>query len=308
MRSFAYRAVAAAIAVAGLASPPVQSAQPPAWVFQAPVSDSRLIAVGMGKTLAEARQSALANILLQVSQEVQVTTESRVQSRNGDGETLFRQQSRGESLALDVGQADILQQWQGPDSGDLYLQLAIAKDDLARALLDRLDRLAALNFPTKGSETDQLLWSLKFLESLDEGLRLERALAGLGQGQPRIRELLLRHRQASLAVWQSAGVRVIAKQALTSVAGVVSQRLPVSGKTVLWLQLDQQTHSRKVAGQTEVRQVLSFDLKQPAPPFTSYHRGELVVVGAGPDRNSAAQAAEQALYQKLNQSLASWLF
>lgn len=302
------RAMTLLIALFCVAALPVQAAQKPSWVFEASQSTSRLQAVGAGNTVAEARQVALGNILLQVSQTLQADTNSIIASHNGTADTRFTQRARGQSLSLDIGQATVVHQWQDPDTGEVYLQLAVAKADLILALEDRLQRMSALRFPDTSSQTDQLLWALQHLESLALALQLERALSGLGAAQPNTRNRLIRNQEQATSVWQAAGVRVIAKQSLTPVSSLISQRLPTSTNTVLWLQLDQKTYHRQVNGRTQIKHVLSADLKQPHSPFTTYYQGELIAQGSGPDRKSATYAAEQALTNQLNQPLANWLF
>ncbi|PFG52247.1 hypothetical protein ATG98_1255 [Marinobacter sp. LV10R520-4] len=308
MKLICTRAMIVFIALFYMFALPAHAAQKPAWIFEAPQSGPSLQSVGSGNTVAEARQVALGNILLQVSQTLQANTRSIIESHNGVANTQFQQKAQGKSLNLDISQTKIARQWRDPDTSDVYLQIAVAKTDLVRALEDRLAKMAVLRFPDTSSQTDQLLWALKHLESLDLGLRLDRALTALGAGQPDTRAHLAGNQKKAMSIWQTAGVRIIAKQSLDSISNLIRQRLPTSTNTALWLQLNQQTYHRLANGRTEIKKVLSINLKQPHSPFTSYYQREVVALAAGPDRSSAALAAEQALADKLNQPLANWLF
>lgn len=308
MKQISIRAMIVIIALFYVFPLRVHAAQKPAWVFETPQSGSSLHSVGSGNTVTEARQVALSNILLQVSQTLQANTHSTIASQNGVANTQFQQEAKGKSLTLDIGQAKVTRQWRDPNTNEVYLQLAVAKTVLIRALEGRLTKMAMLQFPDASSQTDQLLWALKHLESLDLGLHLERSLAALEAGQPNTRERLTHNQKKAMSVWQTAGVRIIAKQSLASISNLISQRLPTSTNTALWLQLDRQTYYRVANGQTEIKSVLFLDLKQPHSPFTSYHKREVVALAVGSDRHSAALAAKQTLADKLNQPLANWLF
>ena len=292
--------------VAGLSQ--AHAASKPEWIFKTTPSTEKLAAVGSGSSVAEARQIALGNILLQVSQSLEAGTSSVLTSEDGESNSRFRQVAIGRSLKLDVGHADIVRQWQDPETGEVYLQLTVAKAGLIRALENRLSGITALSFPASSGQTDQLLWALKNLPPTQQGLRIEAALSGLGAAQPAARQHLLDQQEHARKVWQAAGVRVIAQQSLGTVARAIRPQLPTSTNTALWLQLDNQTFHRQTNGQTEIKRVLSVNLKQPHAPFTSYHQSQLIAFGSGSSRASAEQAAEKALTDQLQQPLAHWLF
>lgn len=291
-----------------LSATPTRAAAIPDWYFQAPREGTQLKGVGSGETVAEARQAAVASILLRISQRVQANTELSLQSRNGETENSFRQSVEGESLMVDVGRSEIAREFQDSDTGTVYLEVSVRKKDMVRALSDQLNKPGSLEFPHSSASAEQLLWSLQFMESLDRGLRLERTLAGLGQPEPIIRDRLEANRKKALGIWQTAGVRIVAKNSLGNIASRLRKRIPESTNTVLWLQLDRQVYTRQITSGFEQKQVLSLHLKQAEPPFTGYAQAQLVGFGKGSDKASAARVAEQMIYQKLSQPLANWLF
>ncbi|MRJ41290.1 MULTISPECIES: hypothetical protein [Idiomarina] len=293
----------------------------PDWVF-APVSDyptTHLYAVGFGVSKATARQHALAEISLQVSADVNTLQRSVLARKRSAGATEiqddFSQVTLLEALGLQLEQVEEQQSalLENADGSQVAVLLAVPKAAIVAGLHDRLRPLEALNFPfmdeaSEQGRAQQLLWSLQYRQSIDDGLRLERAMAALDGGQPMARMHLEQLQREVQQVWQNMGVRVVANYELQPLVGALSTQLPAATDSVLWLRLTEQRKRGQKQGKFLEQRVVQVQLTSPTAPFTVYQQQQLRSVGEGASASAAEQAALRSMQQQLEQPLRAWLF
>lgn len=280
----------------------------PDWVFNAPATSHQLTAVGSGLSVREAKRTAIAEIIAQVSQAVSSQSVSVVEKQASQSTLSFKQSVSSQTLSIDINDATIDKEFIDETSGTVYVQVSVSKKQLVRFLEDELTPFRELLFPQNSSSVDKVLWSLKYKQSNEYGLRIERALAALGASKPSSKKRLLDNLGSIAEVWQRYGVRVIADSSLQSVTNAINQHIPSATETVLWLQLKPSHKTRQQQNLFQHKLDLSVELTQPRSPFQTYQQKYISVVGNGQSASEASQDARQQLRTILDTPIQSWLF
>ena len=148
-------------------------AQWPQWVF-APTSDypdTHLYGLGFGASKSAARQHALAEVVLQISTDVQVLQRSvMARAKSNDAVTVrddFEQRSAIEALGVKVESIEEQRTaaLQSPDGIEFAVLLAVPKEAIISSLHDQVRPFESLAFPYD-DETAQLLWALQYRQQI----------------------------------------------------------------------------------------------------------------------------------------------
>ncbi|WP_417664010.1 hypothetical protein [Pseudidiomarina donghaiensis] len=290
-------------------------AQWPQWVF-APTSDypdTHLYGLGFGASKSAARQHALAEVVLQISTDVQVLQRSvMARAKSNDAVTVrddFEQRSAIEALGVKVESIEEQRAaaLQSPDGIEFAVLLAVPKEAIISSLHDQVRPFESLAFPYD-DETAQLLWALQYRQQILDALRLERAMAALGGGQPMLRMQLEQLQRDVQSVWQVAGVRVIADRTLTSLVGGLSAQLPSAANDRLWVRLTQKKQTANKGNQFFERREVVVHVSPASTPTKVLQQQTLRAVGKGNSASQAEQDAEQQILDLLDRPLSVWLF
>jgi len=280
----------------------------PGWVYNASTSSEKLEAVGSGPSLSVAKRAAVAEIIAQVSQSVSAESLSVLEKHQTQTSQRFKQSVSTQTLAIDINDVLIEQQFLDQTSETFYVKASISKVKLVRFLEDELTPLNELRFPEESSSANQVLWSLKYKVSNEYGLRIERALDALGAGKPNSKKRLLDNLSAVANVWQNYGVRVITDSSLQSLTGVITEHIPTATKTTLWLQLKPSVKTRQQQNSYQHKLDLSVELTQPRSPFKVYRQKNISVIGSGDSESQAREDALQQLHTILDTPIQNWFF
>lgn len=290
-------------------------AQWPQWVF-APSSDypdTHLYGLGFGASKKAARQHALAEVVLQVSADVQVLQRSVLaRSKTNTDVTVrddFEQRSAIEALGVNLESIEEQRAaaLQSPEGTEFAVLLAVPKEAIIQSLHDQVRPFESLAFPYD-DETAQLLWALQYRQQILDALRIERAMAALGGGQPMLRMQLEQLQRDVQSVWQVAGVRVIADRTLTQLVGGLSAQLPSAPQDRLWLRLTQKKQTARQGGQYFERREVVVHVSPASTPTKILQQQTLRAVGQGQTPSQAEQDAEQQILTLLDRPLSVWLF
>lgn len=280
----------------------------PDWIFEPESTSEHLTAVGSGSSSSEAKRAAIAEVIAQVSQSVSSKSVSVLEKKQTETSQHFKQSVVARTLSIDVNQVTVSKQFADKTSGLIYVQAHVSKEQLVRFLEDELTPLATLNFPSQSSAVDKMLWALKYRETNEYGLRLERALAGLGVANNTIKSRFRKNLSDIAEVWQRYGVRVIADSSVQKLVASINRQIPSATETVLWLQLKPAYRTRQSENNHQHKLDLMVELTQPHSPFRVFRQEHITVVGNG---KSAEQARNHALEQMraiLDTPIQNWLF
>jgi len=279
----------------------------PEWVF-APSSDypdTHLYGLGFGSSKAIARQQALAEIALQISADVQVLQRSTLTSSANQ----FEQSSTLEALGVQLEQIEEQQSayLSGSNGAEFAVLLAVTKSAIIESVRGQIQGFESLSFPYD-DETAQLLWALQYRQQLIDALRVERAMAALGGGEPMLRLQLEQLLNDVQSVWQIAGVRVIAERQLTPLVAGLNAQLPSAPTARLWLRLTQKKQTARQGEQFFERRELVVHVSPANSPTNIVQQQTLRALGQGATPSAATLDAEQQLLDLLNRPLSVWLF
>lgn len=280
----------------------------PDWVFKSENTNKQLTAVGSGASIAQAKRIAIAEIIAQVSQSVSAESVSVAEKKLKKAGQYFKQSVLSKTLSIDVNEVTVNKQFVDEASGVIYVQANINKQQLTRFLEDELTPLATLKFPVNSSTIDKVLWALKYRETNEYGLRLERALASLGVANKTLRVRFRDNLSDVAKVWQRYGVRIIADRTLQSLTGTINQQLPSATKTVLWLQFKPSYKTRQKEGTHQHKLNLVVELTQPHSPFKVFYQKHISVVGTGMSPEQAKNQAVEQLHSILDTPIQNWFF
>ncbi|RUO66668.1 hypothetical protein CWI73_05130 [Idiomarina piscisalsi] len=280
----------------------------PDWIFKSENTSEQLTAVGSGPSSSEAKRAAIAEIIAQVSQSMSAENVSVLEKTQAGTSQYFKQSVVSNTLSIDVNKVNVIEQFVDKKSGVTYVQATISKRQLIRFLEDELTPIATLSFPAQSPAVDKVLWALKYREANAYGLRIERALAGLGATNDTLKNKLRENLSAVAKVWQRYGVRVIADSSLQSLVGIINQQIPSATETVLWLQLKPAHRTRQSENNHQHKLDLMVELTQPHSPFRVFRQEHITVVGNGTSTQQARNHALEQMRAILDTPIQNWLF
>ncbi|MCU7555384.1 LPP20 family lipoprotein [Alteromonas sp. ASW11-19] len=307
MLSAKWWGVASAIALMMLACLARADQQAPGWVHQPPISsDSTFAGVGTGMTAAIARRNALADITQQISTRVSSTTVSSQSKAAGDINSTFEMTVTGASVAIQFNDISVEDTYLHSATQQVSVLVHVSKASVIRHILQRLNYYASLQFPETGSESEKLLWLLRYKHELEQANAYALAYQNLtgAASAYTFKTQLAKLLQAE----QTLGVRVVAGRDMSDVSALIRRQLPASGEPDLWLQLAWKKQHRSNANNVQQRISLTAQLTESQSPYRQLHSATIGVIGEGDSLATAALNATQKLNQQLTQPIAHWLF
>jgi hypothetical protein len=279
-------------------------------VSELPQSDSqRYRAVATAETQAQAMQAALAAIAAQVAVSIRSeslsvydkqSTEQSAQSQNR-----FTLNVAGQSVPLQFNDISAEQSYRHAD-GSVSVKVAVSKQAISQFLKNQLAQYRSLRFPTDASESQQLLWILRYKEPLKTANAYALALEQIESTQS---TSPFKHQLALLTeAEQSLGLRIVASRSLNTLVGVIQRYTPAHSEPNLWLQLEQKSQQRSQGRLYLHRQQLIASVTEPNSPFRQLHQQVIEVIGEGATPEAAVTDAQTQLKSKVEQPVSNWLF
>lgn len=290
-----------------LVSPTLNAKEIPSWANESvQLGLENIVFSGIGSSYEDAQRNALTALMSQLSSQVKSEQQIIQSNHNGQVQQSFVQNTNIQTLELDIGGLDVLQQYE--NSGEYAVQISVARQTLERTLIDRITTQTQLSVPFSLEHKDQVLWALQNKGKITQAQRYERALAGMKYDTQNFRKILQKQSQLAAEATQNAGIRIIYPHNMQYLATALGKQFPSSTSDLFLLKVEQQSSNARRSTNHMHRIKFIISLLDAQQPFTPYFNQEVTVVGLGKTTNLANKDAQNKLLDHINQDLSVWFF
>jgi hypothetical protein len=277
----------------------------PVWVTHPPQYNDFIVGVGVGSDRIAARDAALSEIVAQLSVDYHVEQTQLLSTENSHAISNFKQSSQMSSLPFTLEGVQELKTAQFDSESALLL--GIKKSTLIANLTSELTVVSRLS-PPPSLPAPKFIWALHYGSTFDLASKRLRVLNLLGGDNAELShqlEYLMRERRHAL---DAMSCQVIASHELAAVKSVLSNSLPQSGNTPLWVKANLKWKYANRGSQRLAQANLLLTITETQSPFRVLHQRNLVTEGTGSSTKMAKSIAMQQLEIQVQAPISNWMF
>ena len=258
----------------------------PNWVSQPLKSDDYITAVGIADNRTAAKQAALADIVTQLSVDVNTQQLQLLIKTEAKASGYFEQITTVKSLPMTltgIKELNFSQQ-----DRKFALQIGVKKTDIVSALTSDLLVLSRLSPPNENIE-QRFIWALQNTEVLSQAskkLAIVEHLSGPAVSTRSTLEYLLTQQSEALA---AIACEVIGATTDHEIISALNSALPHSGSTQLWMRPQLRWQYAKKNNHHSAKGFLTLALTQNSNPFKVLLKHNIIAQGRALTREKAKQ-------------------
>jgi hypothetical protein len=277
----------------------------PDWVTQHQQDSEYLVGVGVGDSRSAARQSAIADIVTQLSVDYRVEQTQILTKRQGKADSQFTQVSQLKSLPFTLEGIEELEFFQ--QDAEFALLLGIKKSQLIKSLQTDLAILQHITSPT-GDVERQFMWALQQSETFLLSTKKLSVLTLLAGEQPKIKQRLEQLLTQQKQALQAVSCDVIGNSHYSLIKSALNTALPHSGKTRLWMRPNLKWKFATKGKLALAKARLTLKLMRSRPPFSVLIQHDIEAQAKGSSREVAKAKAIEKLLGQLSAPASVWMF
>ena len=277
----------------------------PDWVIQPNKSDEYITAVGIGESRLAAKQTALADIITQLSVDVSTQQLQKLSKQNNQASSYFTQTTILTSLAFTLTG---LEELNAIEQNNLFaLRMGVKKSVLVQSLKSDLSTLSQLTPPTTNTEL-RFIWALQNSGELNIAIKKLAVLEHLSGPklfiQSTLNNLLIEQGKALNAI----SCDVIGANNISEIKSALNNALPHSGDTRLWMRPQIRWQYAQSNNKYSAKAILTLALTRSSSPFKVLLQQDLFAQESAATQENAKQKAINNLVQQLKAPASQWLF
>ncbi|MDX1729047.1 MAG: LPP20 family lipoprotein [Pseudoalteromonas tetraodonis] len=277
----------------------------PDWVTSSNKDDEYITAVGIDKSRSAAKQAAIADITTQLSIDVNTRQLQTLKKQNNRVNNYFEQTTSLTSLPVTLTG---LEELNSVNQNNLFaLKVGIKKATLIANLQSDLEALHQIVAPQKNVE-QRFIWALKMTGELNLASKKLALLEHLSGSKPFIKSTLNKLLQAHSFALDAVACDVIGANNISQIKSALSDALPHSGSTRLWVRPQLQWQFAHTNGKYLAKANLTIALTRSVSPFKVLLQHDISAQESASTREIAKQSVINNLVKQIKAPASQWLF